>query len=203
MFFVFKLLPTVTTRVCCIGLVLCCCFLAGCGGGQNAPLPRHNPMGVAGTFPAEAEVAFARAHVLWENDVCSDPEEAITLLNTVLELAPEHAAAWKYRGLAHSDLQRFDVALADLTKGVRLQPDAEMYAYRGLVFMRMGNLLGARADLDRALELDDNSHRAYNFRAAVNLLDERYSAACADWEDGCANGDCTGLENARKRELCQ
>ena len=180
----------------------CLFSISGCGSKGTPQLPRYNPMGTAGAFPEAAEVAFARAHVLWDGENCSDPEKAVELLSTAIKVAPEYASAYLYRGLAFSEQKRFEAALEDLTTGLRLRPDADMYAYRGLVFMRMGNFLGAREDLNRALEIDSGSHRAYNFRAAVNLLDERYSAACDDWEEGCANGDCTGFENAKKRELC-
>lgn len=176
--------------------------LAGCGR-KEAELGRFNPMGTSGTHNEQAERAFAKAHILWKGEHCSDPDQAIIWLTEAVELEPSYAQAWLRRGLAYSDKQWFDLALEDLNKAVRLAPTAESYAYRGLVQMRLGNLLGADADLTRAISLDPSYHRAWNFRAATRLQDQRISAACEDFERGCAEGDCTGWNNARKQGVCR
>ncbi len=160
-------------------------------------------MGLSGKHNAEAEAAFALAHVLWHNsDVCSDPEQAITLLDKAIRLEPDYADAYLRRGLAKSDQRDWDGAFDDLSKAIRLKPTAEAYAFRGLVSMRGGNGLGARKDYDRSLALNPKQHRAWNFRAALNLLEGQRDAACKDFTKGCDNGDCVGLESAVKFGEC-
>ncbi|MDR2891550.1 MAG: hypothetical protein LBV80_00455 [Deltaproteobacteria bacterium] len=165
----------------------------------------YNPMGLAQKYPQEAEANFALARTLWGNsETCKDPELAISYLDKAISLAPDYAQAYQRRGLAKSDIRDWDGAFDDLTKAIRLSPpSAELYAYRGLVSMRGGNALGARKDFDRSLELDSNQHRAWNFSGALNILLYDYPAACDDFEKGCSNGDCTGLESANAAGYCK
>ncbi len=180
---------------------LLCFTLISCGG--NEALKSANPMGLSGKHNPEAEAAFTLAHVLWRNsDICSDPEQAIMLLNKAIRLEPDYADAYLRRGLAKSDRRDWEGAFDDLTRAIRLKPTAEAYAFRGLVSMRGGNALGARKDYDRSLDIDKRQHRAWNFRAALNLLEGQREAACRDFNKGCDNGDCVGLESAVKFGEC-
>lgn len=185
----------------CLAIITFFCFiLSGCAGKE---LPPHNPMGLSGKLNPEAEAAFARAHILWDKDnICTDPELAVTLLTKAVTLEPGYAAAYLRLGLAKSDLRDWDGAFDALSRSIRLQPVPEAYAYRGLVSLRGGNYLGARKDLDRSLELRSRQHLAWNFRGALNLLEGRITEACGDFAKGCGYGDCTGLESARARGEC-
>lgn len=185
--------------ILCLGLVL---FTSGCGTKEQAELGRFNPMGTSGIHNEEAERAFAKAHILWHGEHCTDPDQAIEWLTEAIKLEPAYAQAWLRRGLAYSDKRWYDLALDDLNKAVRLAPSAESYAYRGLAEMRLGNLLGAESDLTKAIAIDPTYHRAWNFRGATRVLDERISAGCEDFAMGCKNGDCTGRDNAVKNGLC-
>jgi tetratricopeptide (TPR) repeat protein len=176
--------------------------LAGCASQE--PLKAYNPMGVSGKVNPEAEKYFAMAHVLWKGgETCTEPEKAVAYLNKAIALQPDYWQAHARRGLAYSDMGLWDEAFDDLTYAVRQHPSPENYAYRGLVAFRMGNRLGARRDLTRSLELDAGQHRAWNYRGAVNLADDEIAAACADFDKGCSNGDCTGMESARREGLCK
>ncbi len=177
--------------------------LALCSCAGQEPLAPYNPMGLSGTVAPEAETLFSRAHVLWKNsEVCSDPYQAIALLDRAIAIEPRYAEAYLRRGLAKSDIRDWDGAFDDLSLAVRLAPSATAYAYRGLISMRGGNILGARKDFDRSLELSSGQHRAWNFRAALNLLEGNTDAACRDFAKGCSNGDCVGLESARHEGIC-
>ena len=180
--------------------VFLCGILAGCGAKEA---PRHNPMGLAGKYAPEAEAAFTKAHVLWDKrDVCSDPRHALELLNTAVSLEPSYAEAYLWRGLAKGELRDWDGAFDDLSRAVRLKPTAEAFAFRGLMSMRGGNLMGARKDLDRSLAISKKQHRAWNFRGALNFMEGRIDAACADFAKGCDYGDCTGLESVTATGEC-
>lgn len=185
-------------------LLLALVVLAFAGCASQEPLKPFNPMGVSGRVNPEAEKYFAMAHVLWKGgETCTDPERAVQYLNKAIALQPDYWQAYVRRGLAYSDQAQWDEAFDDLTKAVRQNPSAENYAYRGLVSFRMGNRLGARKDLARSLELEPAQHRAWNFRGAVNLMDDDFAAACADFAKGCSYGDCTGLDSARREGLCK
>ncbi|WP_243451293.1 tetratricopeptide repeat protein [Desulfovibrio psychrotolerans] len=185
--------------------MLCAVLLLGLAacGGKEPELGRFNPGGTAGRYNEQAERAFARAHILWRGETCSDPDLAVTLLTEAVELEPEYAQAWLRRGLAYSDKRWYDLALEDLNRAVRLAPTPESYAYRGLVQMRLGNYLGAEQDLTTAAEMNPGYHRAWNFRAATKLLNGNVPGACEDFARGCKAGDCTGLENAKKERWCE
>lgn len=179
------------------------CLLSACAA-YEAPLRPVNPMGLSGRVAPEAEKNYALARVLWGNsDVCSDPAQAVAYLDKAIAAQPDYAAAYLRRGLAYSEMGRYEEAFDDLTRSLRLHPGAEVYSYRGLVSMRMGNMMGARKDLDHAIELDGGYHRAWNFRAAVRLQQDDVAGACDDFAKGCSKGDCTGIESARTSGICK
>ena len=152
----------------------------------------------------EAEMLFAKAHVLWKGtDMCSDPAKAVSLLDQALSIEPGFAEARLWRGQALTQLDQWDEAIDDLTLVVRQGPSAQAYAWRGLAFMRSGNFLGSRRDLDRSIDLDSSQHRAWNFRGGLNLAEGNMDAACKDFSRGCKNGDCTGFDNARAGNMCK
>lgn len=152
----------------------------------------------------EAEELFTKAHVLWKGtDVCSDPAMAVYLLDQAIGIEPGFADAFMRRGLAYSEMGKDEEAFADLTQSIRLDPRAERYAYRGLVLIRQHNLGGARRDLDQSLKMEPGQYRAWNFRAVVNVMEEQDQSACDDFKTGCRNGDCSGLDAAKKQAICR
>ncbi|HEU6437224.1 MAG TPA: tetratricopeptide repeat protein [Nitratidesulfovibrio sp.] len=183
-------------------LLLLAFSLSGCASQE--PLKPYNPMGVSGKVNPEAEKYFAMAHVLWKGgETCTEPEKAVALLNKAIDLQSDYWQAYARRGLAYSDMGMWDEAFDDLTRAVRQHPSAENYAWRGLTAFRMGNLMGARKDLARSLEMDSAQHRAWNFMGAVELADDAIPAACAAFAKGCSHGDCTGMESARREGICK
>lgn len=186
-----------------IYIVFLLVLLGGCGKDTPEPIGRFNPTGTSGLYNEEAERAFAKAHVLWKYEKCLHPDRAIQLLTTAIKLEPGYGQAWLRRGLAYSDKHWYELALKDMDQAVRLGSTSEAYAYRGLVEMRMGNYAGALVDLQRAISLDADNHRAWNFRAAVYYLQNNVDAACENWQEGCENGDCTGFDNAQEEGICE
>lgn len=75
-----------------------------------------------------------------------------------LELDDTQSAYWIGRGRALYDLENFEVAEGDLTKGASLNPnDALAPLYLGLIHTERGEKDQAIAKLDRALALDPDS----------------------------------------------
>lgn len=145
-------------------------FSAACGGPVlNA---NNEVVGIAATgteFPLEDEsTAFSRA-------ISSN------LIKTLMANSDEvvSLAQWeKYsRVRAHilesdadekSYLQDNRAAIKDYNKALRLNPDiVEIYAKRGMVKTRIGNVLGALRDFNKAIEINPQDTIAYNNRASA------------------------------------
>ena len=187
-----------------IFLRVCLAFflLAGCVGKEAAPsLP--DARGLPGKRSEEAELLFAKAHVLWKGDTCADPQEAVRMLHEVIAKDPDFAAAWAYRGLAYSELGKREEAFDDLTKAIRLDPRAEYYADRGLVSLRGGLLAAARRDLDYSLKKDQKQHRAWNILGEAAQREGNAGQACEYYGKGCSNGNCDPLQRARREGQCK
>lgn len=196
------------------------CNLCGCAvfgsSGDDAARPATPPQAKSlrpesgGRYKAEAEQEFDRARVLWRQqhfglgnaELCSDPQKAVTLLDKVIELEPSYAEAFVRRGLAQSELGRREEAFDDLSAAIRLEPKPEYYAYRALVSMRGGSAKAAVRDIDYSLQKQPKQSRAHNFRGVLALSGDDRAGACAAFAKGCANGDCSFWETAKKEKIC-
>ncbi|MCL2123136.1 MAG: tetratricopeptide repeat protein [Desulfovibrionaceae bacterium] len=183
-------------------LCLVVVLLAACAGRESAP-PPPDARGLSGKRSEEAELLFAKAHVLWKGDTCTEPLEAVQMLDEAIAKDPDFAAAWVYRGLAHSELGKREEAFDDLTKAIRLEPRAEYYADRGLVSLRAGVFSAARRDLDYSLKKDQKQYRAWNILGETALREGNTEQACAYYARGCSNGNCEPLQRARKDGRCK
>ena len=193
----------VSLRFSCVLLII---LLAGCSVFTPDPeVPKQaNPTGVSGKRNPQAEIAFAKANVLWKgSEICSNPQEAVSYLDEALMLEPEYAEALERRGLALASLGYWDEAFDDLTRAIRLKPDASRYASRGLMLLRQGNIKGAEQDLEKAVSLSRSEHRPYTLRGALYWETGNTQAACVDFETACARGNCEPIALARKKNVCK
>lgn len=111
------------------GLVLLSILaLPGCSLLEPEKMPPKpaNPTGVSGKHDPQAEQLFAKAHVLWKGETCTDPEKALEYLDEALKIEPDYPQALIRRGLALSQLGYADDAFDDLTKAIRIEPSAEI-----------------------------------------------------------------------------
>ena len=177
-------------------------LLAGCAGKEPA-LSLPDARVLPGKRSEKVELLFAKAHVLWKGDSCTEPQEAVQILDEVIAKDPDFAAAWAYRGLAHSELGKREDAFDDLTKAIRLDPRAEYYADRGLASLRGGMLSAARRDLDYSLKKDQKQHQAWNILGEAALREGNAGQACQYYAKGCSNGNCEPLRLARKEGQCK
>ena len=185
-----------------LALLVAAFLLAACAGKESPP-PPPDAKGLPGKRSEEVELLFAKAHVLWKGDTCAEPREAVRMLTEVIAKAPDFAAAWAYRGLAHSELGERDEAFDDLTKAIRLEPRAEYYADRGLASLRGGVFSAAHSDLDYSLKKDQKQYRAWNILGETALREGNAERACEYFARGCSNGNCDPLERARKDGQCK
>jgi tetratricopeptide (TPR) repeat protein len=81
-------------------------------------------------------------------------EDAERTLNLVIELAPEFASAYAYRGAVRLELAQVDDALSDLDRAVKMAPkEAIVHLKQAEVFMRLGLLPAAHDAVRRAAKL--------------------------------------------------
>lgn len=188
------------------GGLACCpssrCPAVRCWSRKRCPQARQ-PTGVSGKHDPQAEQLFAKAHVLWKGETCTDPEKALEYLDEALKIEPDYPQALIRRGLALSQLGYADDAFDDLTKAIRLEPSAEAYLSRGICLLQQGNTAGARKDLEEALRRDDRSYRVWNILGAVSLKEGKEQEACDAFEKACSSGDCAGIEAARREKICK
>ncbi len=97
----------------------------------------------------------------------NDVEGAIEDWTAALELDPDHVEARVDRALAYYEHQRPEKALEDFDAAAERKERPEIFANRGVARFQTGDVDGAREDLNRALDLDDESVPAYLNRAMV------------------------------------
>lgn len=182
-------------------------ILSGCAlwpFSESAPSAVVSPPVSSRKYDAEAVQLFAQARAFWRpDDICTNPDQAVLLLDEALKKDPEYAEAFLWRGRALDLLGYRDEAFEDLTRAIRLSPSAMAYAFRSLCLFKQGNMQGARKDIDQALLMDPSWHRAWNIRGAIFYQEGDKDAACKDFEQGCETGDCSGLNAARKEQMCR
>jgi tetratricopeptide (TPR) repeat protein len=89
----------------------------------------------------------------WDSQIRS----CTTLIQSGTEAKENVAIAFYNRAVAHENKDRYDLAIADYSEAIRLNPnDADFYFYRGLDRQRMGDKAGAEADIAEAKRLNPN-----------------------------------------------
>lgn len=89
-----------------------------------------------------------------------------------IEICPNNALAYACRGDCYSGLKNSVSAIADYNKALNLGTlgpveDAFVYGLRGELKLKSGDLIGAKIDLDRSVQLDKNLYFVYLRRAQV------------------------------------
>jgi len=93
------------------------------------------------------------------------------------------ANAYRERGRQHRFAERYDRALDDFGRALRLDPDyVDALAGRATTYHLMGRYDDALADLDRVIELDPGDDQAIIDRVDAYRMMDRYDEALADAE---------------------
>ncbi len=81
--------------------------------------------------------------------------DALSDFAKVIELDPNHAEAYYWRGDLYTMTGKFTESISDYTKAIKNNPKyAVAYHHRGYVYANVGNSEEAKKDLLKAIELD-------------------------------------------------
>jgi tetratricopeptide (TPR) repeat protein len=105
-----------------------------------------------------------------------------TLWTNVIKKWPDVPYAYVNRGSYYRDLGEYDMALADLNKGVQLEDNANARIQRGLVLRQSGNPQAAIDDYNKALEHSPGDVQALVNRGNALLDTRRFRESIADFD---------------------
>lgn len=96
------------------------------------------------------------------------PDSALVYLNKCLEMAPNTDFALNSRGsLLYNYYKRYKEAMADFTKAIQINPQGDYYLNRSLCHYSLGELVQAKTDANKAIEL--GKQIPDNYRKMINL----------------------------------
>ena len=132
---------------------------------------------------------------IWKNDV------ALWSHVIVKEQAPI-TLAYQNRGIAFSDMGRFNEAIADFTEVINWEPmmHPEAYYNRGRAYFLVGRNDAAIEDFSTTILLNPNSIGGYFNRAIAYLKTGQKDLAAADFRKACDMGDSDGCRALRTIE---
>jgi carboxyl-terminal processing protease len=108
-------------------------------------------------------------------------DAAMASYRAATEIDPKFFSAWQGIGDLHRKASRYREARAAYDKAASLDPSQPKPIFsRGAVLRRLGDLSGARADLTRAIAMQDNNSDYYDELTYVDLADGDLQAALAD-----------------------
>ncbi|MEO6716789.1 MAG: hypothetical protein ABIM50_06020 [Novosphingobium sp.] len=142
-------------------------------------------IGLAAMAVPVARAATAPGRNADDWTVCAgvDAVKAIAACTKIIRArGPELVLAWYDRAIAYRLTRKFDRALADLDRSIRLQRDfAAGFVERGIVLYELREYTRAIADDDAAISLKPDLAEAFNNRALARLKLAQYDLATADF----------------------
>jgi predicted Zn-dependent protease len=107
--------------------------------------------------------------------------QAAPTLQRVITLDPQHVPARKLLCIIWTETGRCTEAEAQINQLIEDETaDAEAWALRGAARLRCGDMAGAAADAEHALQIDPKMHKAYLVRCALAIRQGKLDAARDD-----------------------
>ena len=159
----------------------------------------------------QAQAAAHRIAALWQLQTLlpryctlwSEPEDTGEKLHRALEDDPQNALLWCALGQTQLQRDTPGKALESLQKALTLEPNLlTARVAQGLAHLREGQPALAETDLTTALQARPNTPQWLRIRGAIRMMLGKNDAMCEDFINACTRGDCEGLAEARRRQLC-
>lgn len=140
----------------------------------------ENPARVRRLKKELAKVYISRGTArYWKKDEAAN---AIKDYTDGIELDPEYADAYNYRGISHLSNGDVDDAIADYTKAIELDPEfTEAYKDRATAYFGNSDFDNAITDYTKALQLDPDDTNIYNYRGLAHFGNSEVDKAIDDF----------------------
>jgi len=99
-------------------------------------------------------------------------DKAIEDFTEAIELKPDDADFYHWRGLAYFLKGECDKAIENFTEAIRLKPNVDSYYCRGLAYIKKGLYDQSIRDFDKVLEINPSHEKAWKAKEEVESLIE-------------------------------
>jgi len=145
-----------------------------------------------------------KAMALWQDGKYKDPDKAIDYWGHAINKKHNTAKAYNNRGLAYHDLKLYPKAIKDYSRAISLDSGfVAAYNNRGNSYYELAEYQLALTDFNQSLQLKPNYAKAHFNRGLVYYQLDKNGQACTDFQKACHQGDCDGVEWAKKNRMCQ
>lgn len=121
--------------------------------------------------PNDAEAYLHRAMIRSHSQ--EDFQGAIADFNKVIQLDPNRAEAYNYRGTSYFWLKDYQKAMADYNQAIRLAPNLALAYYnRAYVRLEMGDKQGAIADFQQGATLSKKEGDMMSYDQAQQMIQD-------------------------------
>jgi tetratricopeptide (TPR) repeat protein len=147
---------------------------------DEPPLTSNDPADLIARIDDPAKKHLHSGLMKMHNDWAAAIEE----FNRAIEIRPDFAQAFNFRGVAKLKGEDLDGALADLNSAIKLDPDsAGSLRVRGDIRRRKNDLAGALADYNQSLEFDPDDPTTLNNRGFTKKKLGDLAGALADFDE--------------------
>jgi tetratricopeptide (TPR) repeat protein len=109
--------------------------------------------------------------------------ECIRFLNRAIELKPDYAMAYTFRGTVYNSLEEYLLAIGDYNQAISLDSkDAEAYKSRGETYFNLEELQRSIEDYNRALDLTPEDPTTYHSRGVAYDHLRQYDRAIINYD---------------------
>ena len=115
----------------------------------------------------------------WKKD---EFNTAITDYTNAIELDPEYAEAYNYRGIAYLSRGDFNNAIVDYTEAIELDQEfTDAYKDRAIAYLGSNDFYNAITDYTKAIQLDPDDTNIYNYRGLAHFGNNEVDKAIDDF----------------------
>lgn len=128
--------------------------------------------------------------------------KAIQYFKEAIRIKPHYAEAYNCLGSAYADMGQYQKAIQHFNEAIKLKNNhADAYYNRGLTYLKFHQYQLALEDFNKSIRMNPIND-AYHNRGVLYLNYGYIDFGCTDARKACDLGNCTLLDNAMKKGLC-